>query len=457
MTPLSPGVAALTIDPRPPDRAGPSAGDAGTRRRSPAGRLLAGLPATHDGPRSLADHRRVHAVPPPPGDRPWPELVALIDRAGLSGRGGAGFPTGRKLLATSRGNGRGRPVVVANGMEGEPASAKDRLLLTRLPHLVIDGALLAAAAVGADQVVVCLDRTDERTTAVVGAALAERAATERAGVDVRIAEVPPRFVAGEASALAAWLDGGAALPTVTPPHLAAQGVGGRPTLVQNVETLAHLAQIAQYGPEWFRQVGTVDEPGTALVTVSGGGARQCVLEATLGVPVGRLLAAAWVTQPLQAVLVGGFYGTWAAADLVADTPFSRAGLSWLGASPGAGVLIALPAGACGLAETARVLRWFSDESAGQCGPCLYGLADLATGAASLVAGGPSGAGASVAQLRRWAGEIDGRGACRHPDGAVRLLRSALHVFDGDVARHQRGEPCAGASGPALLPVPGGPP
>jgi NADH:ubiquinone oxidoreductase subunit F (NADH-binding) len=414
----------------------------------------------------LAEHRLRYRAPPGPrgsGDASRIDLIDLIGRSGLSGRGGAAFPTGRKLDAVA--NGRGRAVVVVNGAEGEPASGKDRLLLRRLPHLVIDGALIAAAAVGADRVVICIDRTSTAALASVQHAVAERAAeraTERTtAIAIDVAATPPRYVAGESSALVQWLNDGPAKPTANPPAPRQRGVAGRPTLVQNVETLAHLAQIARFGAEWFRQVGTAAEPGTALLTVSGAVGRPAVIETAIGTPIEHILAGAGglVGEP-QALLIGGFFGTWVPTAAARHVPFSRAGLAPLGAQPGSGVVIALPEGACGLAETARILAWYAAESAGQCGPCLYGLADLAAGAASLAqphTGGTAGtagtAPAQVAQLRRWADQIEGRGACHHPDGAVNLLRSALWAFADDLARHEQGWPCLGASAPPALHVP----
>jgi NADH:ubiquinone oxidoreductase subunit F (NADH-binding) len=406
-----------------------------------ATRLLSGASA------DLATHRARAPRPPAPGRSPHHRLIGLVERSGLGGRGGAAFPTGRKLRAVAA-----RPgprVVVVNAAEGEPASAKDRMLLLQAPHLVLDGALLAATAVGAERVVVCVDRARTDAVDAMRRALAERA-DEPAGVAVQLAAPPSRYVAGVSSSLVQWLDGGPAVPTLSSAH--ERGVGGRPTLVLNTETVAHLAQIAWHGAEWFRSLGTEDDPGTALVTVSGAVAQPAVVEVAYGTPLAEVVGrAGGSTAPVQALLVGGFFGTWVAARPGLAAPWSRAGLGPLGASPGAGVVIALPVDACGLVETALVLRWFAGEGAGQCGPCVYGLPDLATTTAAL-ARGEADAGA-VARLRRWADQIEGRGACHHPDGAVGLLRSALTVFEADVARHAAGVPCTGAAGRPVLRVP----
>ena len=266
-------------------------------------RLLAELGAAGSW-RTLSEHRARYAPPPAVASRPLTSLIDAVERAGLRGRGGAGFPTARKLASVAAGN--GRRIVVANGTEGEPASGKDRILLTCMPHLVIDGAQIAAAAVGADEVILCVDRTRTGSVAALQRALDERSRQEPSSCRVRVASSPPRYVAGEETALVNWLNGSSSRPTVAPPrpfergvgrrptlvrHSRAvrrgrrsfeRGVGRRPTLVQNVETLAHITQIAAFGPDWFRQVGEPDDPGTSLFTVTGTAARPCVLEASTG-------------------------------------------------------------------------------------------------------------------------------------------------------------------------------
>ncbi|HEX3541170.1 MAG TPA: NADH-ubiquinone oxidoreductase-F iron-sulfur binding region domain-containing protein [Acidimicrobiales bacterium] len=419
------------------------------RRPAGGGRLLADL-SPGVSTVTLAEHRRRYPAPPAPRRPGWAELIGLIGRSGLTGRGGGAFLVARKLHAVAQG--RAAPVVVVNGAEGEPASGKDRLLLTRLPHLVLDGALLAAAAVGGDRVEVCIDRTHTSALAALRHAVAERTAQRETSVAIHVTATPPRYVAGESSALVNFLNDGPAKPTSSPPLTAEKGVAGRPTLVNNAETLAHLAQIANFGPDWFRQAGTTAEPGTMLLTVSGAVAQPAVVEAAIGTPIGEILArAGGVEGSPEALLVGGFFGTWVAFPTALDAPFSRAGLAPFGAQPGAGVIIVLPGGSCGLAETARILAWYAAESAGQCGPCLYGLADLAAGAAALAHG--AAAANQVAQLRHWAAQIEGRGACHHPDGAVNLLRSALWVFARDLDRHELGGGCPGSAAPPAIAVP----
>ncbi|HEY5351997.1 MAG TPA: NADH-ubiquinone oxidoreductase-F iron-sulfur binding region domain-containing protein [Streptosporangiaceae bacterium] len=412
----------------------------------PADQLPRLLPAGFAaGPASLAEHiGRYGLLPSSSGDRPDRQaLIGEVERSGLTGRGGAAFPTARKLAAVAA---QAAPVVVANGTEGEPASAKDKVLLARSPHLVLDGAVLAAAMVGARQAVVVVHQSVRE---ILDQAVAER---RRAGLDrvrIRLVTGADRFVGGEASAVVHWIERGVPAPTLTPPRLSERGLGGKPTLVQNVETLAHLALVARYGASWFRALGTAREPGTMLVTILGAVNEPCVHEIAIGTPVGEVLSlAGGASAPLQALLLGGYFGRWAGASEAVPLPFSTAGLAPLGAGPGAGLIAALPADACGLAETARVVRYLADESAGQCGPCLFGL-DAVAGEVQRLADGRT---SSLATLRRWLGQVDGRGACRHPDGTVGLIRSALTVFAAELDQHAQGWCCATRRG-AVLPVP----
>src|SRR5205814_1065781 len=242
-----------------------------------------------------------------------------------------------------------------------------------------------------------------------------------------------RFVSGEESAVVSAIEGRAPLPKDKFRRVVVSGVRGRPTLVQNVETLAHLALIARHGPAWFRSRGTADEPGTFLASVSGAVARQGVYEMSYGVPVAEALGrAGGATVPLQAVLVGGYHGAWLPADAL-GAPLSRAGLRPWGAVPGAGVLVALPAGRCGLVEAARIAGYLGGETAGQCGPCVNGLPRLAETLHRL-AHGPLHP-ALAAEVARLAALVEGRGACNHPDGTVRFIRSSLSVFTSEVGAH----------------------
>ncbi|HEX5496596.1 MAG TPA: NADH-ubiquinone oxidoreductase-F iron-sulfur binding region domain-containing protein [Mycobacteriales bacterium] len=417
-------------------------------------RLLA-APGARAERRTLAGHRAGFGPTPYLGGPH--RLTEAVQAAGLTGRGGACFPTARKLHAVAAAS--GRAVVVGNGAEGEPASSKDRVLLAEVPHLVLDGIQVAAEAVRARQAYLYLAGVPALVT-VVRAALAERAAARTDLVPVELVPAPVRYLAGEESAVTARISGAAAKPRFTPPRVFERGVRGRPTLVQNVETLAHIALVARYGPAWFRALGTPDEPGTMLCTVSGAVARPTVVEVPVGTPLRDVLGAAGGgTGPLAAVLLGGYHGSWLAGAPAADLRLCNADLRPHGATVGSGVVVALPENVCGVVETARVARYLADQAAGQCGPCRNGLPLLADTLAALagtvgtVRFGPHPLSRMIrGRVDQLTTLVDGRGACHHPDGTVRLVRSALRVFGPEIARHEHGD-CVGRSAPGLLPVP----
>ncbi len=381
--------------------------------------------------RSLAEHVATHGELRL-GNRP--SLLDEVDRSGLLGRGGAGFPTGRKLRTVAAGS---KAVVLGNGCEGEPASGKDRRLMQAHPHLVLDGLQAAAHAVGAREAHLAV-HAGSPALPILGKALAERHDLVR----TTLHEVPVRYVASEESALVNLVNTGVSKPTFTPPRPFEQGIGKRPTAINNVETLAHLGLIARHGAEWFREVGDPEEPGTALVTVNG-----TVVEVPTGTAVRDLLGP---LGDLQAVLVGGYFGTWIAAAQVHDLTLTHRDLRAAGGALGAGIVLSLPVGSCGLLETSRVATYLADQNAGQCGPCFNGLPAIAAAVRALALGPWHDK--QMAHLDRWLGIVPGRGACRHPDGAVRFVLSALSVFAKDVARHRSGHPCTGIRRAPVLPV-----
>lgn len=215
-------------------------------------------------------------------------------------------------------------------------------------------------------------------------------------------------------------------------------IGRRPALVHNTETLAHVALIARHGPGPFLARGMAEEPGTCLVTVSGAVAHPGVVEVDRGTPLWDIALRGRPVEPVQALLVGGYGGAWVGPEHF-EMPYASISLRTIGAAAGVGVIVALGETSCGLAESARIARYLAGQSAGQCGPCVYGLPAIADDLAQIARS--QGDDRILERLHRRLGEVNGRGACRHPDGAVRLVRSALNVFAGDVARHRRGEPC----------------
>lgn len=353
------------------------------------------------------------------------ELLALVRDCGLTGRGGAGFPTAVKVEAVASA-GR-RPVVVGNAMEGEPVSRKDAVLLHRSPHLVVEGLAIVAQALGAARSVLAVGPE-------VPVAEVRRAAAALRRPRPEVMRLEGGFVAGQESALVSQLDGGAPVPRDPLVRVSTRGVSGRPTLVLNAETLAQVAMAARWGARWFRGVGLPEDPGTSLVTLAGAVARPGVVEVPRGTPVGEVLARGG-GDDAPAVLVGGFHGAWLPRTAY-DARLTRDDLAPWGATVGAGVLFALGRDQCPLGVAAGIADYLAGESAGQCGPCLNGLPRIADTLHRLAEGGArAGATAEVARLARL---VTGRGACAHPDGTARFVTSTLRVFAPHVEAHLAG-------------------
>ncbi len=424
---------------------GRSAGGLG----EPGTRLLAG-PA--DGAESLAGHvARLGALGPPA------RLAALVDvvaASGLRGRGGGGFPSSVKLAAAREAP--GEALVIVNAAESEPASRKDHVLGTRRPHLLLDGAATVAALVGSSEVVVHAHRNPAGTALLraVDRAVEERRAAGMADPQWRLSAGPDGYVSGEASAVASFVDGGEARPRFSGNRMATRGPSGRPTMVANAETVAHLGYLAHVGLEGWWAADSPDGP--RLVTLTGHVANEGeVLEVGGRATLGDILTRAGWNAPPAAVLVGGYAGTWIEGTASWWTRFDHPGLERVGGHPGCGLVAVLPDGACGLTETARLVRYLAGQSAGQCGPCVLGLPAIAEGLETLVAGRlrPRG----LRRLEALTSSVIGRGACSHPDGVARLVASALRVFADDVAVHLTGRSCAGDAHHPVFAVPADPP
>jgi NADH:ubiquinone oxidoreductase subunit F (NADH-binding) len=416
-------------------------------------RLLAGRTGI-GGPPDLATHLATHGPLALPGhdDSRWRAgMVQAVTESGLLGRGGGGFPSGAKWDAIRR-TAR-RPILVVNAMEGEPASAKDRVLLSYAPHLVLDGAEVAATVVGATDIAICVAAHDDAAAFSIEFAIAERSGRGRPRFRTTVHRPPHRYLSGEESALVSWLADRPALPVLRVDKSVPLRVGRRPAMVHNAETLAQVALIARHGPEWFRRMGTPEAPGSTLVTVTGAVRWPGVLEVELGMPVIDILERAGAETALSGVLMGGYGGSWLGAPHLA-TPFAPGPLAAVGSTHGVGILVALPAGSCGIAETARIVSYMAGESAGQCGPCVFGLPAIADDLERL-RGGRADA-SVIDRIRSRSDLVDGRGACRHPDGVVRLVRSALAVFGDDARAHAEGRPCAAHDAPTVLTLPSGP-
>jgi len=329
-----------------------------------------------------------------------PATIDEVLAAGIRGRGGAGFPTGVKWrTVAANASPVERSTVVVNAAEGEPGSFKDRELLDRNPYRVLEGALIAAHAVGADQVIVGMKRTATRHIARVRAAIAEVQASDlAAGVELQVVEGPPEYLLGEETALLEAIDGRYPFPRIAPPYrrgvdemvetegdltsesglsahveMAGAGAdtGAPPTLVDNAETLAHVAVALAEGADWFREVGTDESPGTVVCTVSGCVTHAGVGEFTMGTTLREIIetvgGGARPSRTIRAVLQGA-----AAAIITADqldTPATWEGMQEIGSGLGAAAFIVLDDATDITAVAASVSRFLAVESCGQCTPC----------------------------------------------------------------------------------------
>jgi NADH:ubiquinone oxidoreductase subunit F (NADH-binding) len=314
-------------------------------------------------------------------------VLRLVSEAGLRGRGGAGYPTGAKWRACADAPADAR-YVVANGFEADPGAQLDRTLLEQDPHAVLEGLALAAYAVGARRAFVCV-----RSTATVAQRRLEAAAraAEEAGylgsdalgtgfdLHVEVVPVPGGFVVGEETTLLRALENKRAQPDQRPPYPAASGLWGRPTVVNNVETLAHVPWIAANGAPAFREIGDDSNPGTTLVQISGAVKNPGIVEVPTGAPLSRLIERiAGGLRPasgLKAVLVGGPAGGFLPPSEM-SAPLSPAALEERGAIWGSGTLVVADERTCLVDMATLMERFLSDESCGKTIPCRIGVRRL---------------------------------------------------------------------------------
>jgi NADH:ubiquinone oxidoreductase subunit F (NADH-binding) len=372
------------------------------------------------------------------------ELLDAVSAAGLLGRGGAAFPLAVKLTTVRAAARAGKQtIVVANGEEGEPASVKDRWLLRNRPHLVLDGLRLAAQIAGAQRSYVYV--SDAQAATAMESAVA--AAGEHLGtLQVSVVSVDSSYIAGEESAAVRVINGGPAKPTDKPPRVFEEGVAGLPTLVSNVETLAHLPFILRHGPAEFRRYGTEASPGTFLATITGAGRPPALYELPHGTKTSDLLALHGVDPgAVNGALMGGYFAGLLNRSIV-DTTLDHESVRALGSGLGCGAIAVLTED-CPVAVAASVLAYFDRENAGQCGSCFNGTAAMAAVTDALRDGAATAE--DLARLRRWSVVLRGRGACATLDGAANVAASLLDQFPDLVESHLDGG-CAGCSGFSAL-------
>lgn len=384
----------------------------------------------------LVGLRAARALPPD-------EVIDLVTVAGLRGRGGAGFPTGRKWRSV-RDAAVGETFVVANAAEGEPATFKDRWLLRRNPYQVLEGLAIAAHAVGATTVFLALKSRFETEVDA-----AERARAELRGsgwlddLDVQFVRGPDAYLFGEETAMLEVIEGRDPLPRVLPPYrvgLFGTRRGNNATVVNNAETLAHVATILGDGPDEFRTVGTADAPGTMLFTICGDVGDAHVVELALGTSLRELVEVrgrgVGQGREVQAVFPGASAAVLTADAL--DTPLTWEGMAEAGSALGSGGFAVYDDGACIVATTLAFTRFLATSSCGQCPACPRGCDEI-TSALHLIEDG-LGDGDEVDRIRARLRSITAGSRCGLPVGAQRLVASVVDRFGSTIEEHL-GTPC----------------
>jgi NADH-quinone oxidoreductase subunit F len=385
------------------------------------------------------------------------ETIAEIDAAGLRGRGGAGFPATVKWRSVAAG-GPGARYAVANGAEGEPGTFKDRALMRANPYAVLEGLLIAAEAVGARHAFIALKASFETELTAIRQALAEiDEAGWLAGIDVTVVTGPEEYLLGEEKALLEVIEGNEPLPRWLPPYLhglfatAPQlgwqahdpdatdpgGHSANPTLVNNVETLAHSAWILAHGADEFRREGTPASPGTMLCTVVGDITRPAVLEVSMGTPLRTVLDACGGPQPGRQIkaVFPGVANAVLSADLL-DTPLSYEAMEAVGSGLGAGGFIVYDDRACMVEVAAMLSRFLYVESCGQCPPCKLGTGDI-TAALDRIRSG-AGHDADLGRIEERLRIVTDANRCYLPVQERIMVSSILRAFPDDVAAHLEG-------------------
>jgi NADH-quinone oxidoreductase subunit F len=394
-----------------------------------------------------------------------PEITEVVTDSGLRGRGGAGYSTGRKWSTMPLGPEAPRPkYVVCNGDEMEPGSFKDRYLLERNPHLLVEGMTLAAYAVQADAGYVFLRAQYDHPRACLERALEEARAAGYLGAgilassfsfDIYVHESTGRYICGEASAMLNALEGQRPNPRARPPHMTGAGLYARPTVVNNVETLCAVPAIVRNGAAWWKGVGASEEGGTKIFGVAGRVARPGCIELPTGTPMRELLEVhAGGMLPgyeLRAVSPGGASTSFvAAADI--DVPLDFSALGAVGSRLGTGTMVVLDDQTCPVGMTLNLVQFFAQESCGWCTPCREGLQWAAALLAGIEEGRAQPGDLGILDEAVWFMGSD-KCFCDLAPGATQPLESALRLFRKDFERHVRegrcGYPSRGSRVPAM--------
>jgi NADH-quinone oxidoreductase subunit F len=392
-------------------------------------------------------------------------IIEKVTASGLRGRGGAGFLTGRKWQTVAENRSPAQPsTVIVNAAEGEPGTFKDRTILRRNPFLTVEGALIAARAVGADLIVFATKRSFGGEVERLREAIEE---AEDAGwcdeASLQVFEGPDEYLYGEESALLETIDGRWPFPRVVPTFRRGlktelpPDVPAVPALVNNTETLSNVARIVARGPAWFRTVGTEQSPGTMVCTVTGSTQRHGVGEVRMGTPLGEVIEAIGggvdPGRKVKAVLAGVANGIIPASKL--DTPVTYEALQAIGSGMGSGGFIVFDDSDDMAAVAAGVARFLAIESCGQCSPCKLDGLVLAEKLGKMSASDASEHDERV--FRKRLGTVADRSRCFLATQQQVVLNSILEHFGDELADHVSGraEPVEPALIAELVDIRGG--
>jgi NADH-quinone oxidoreductase subunit F len=361
-------------------------------------------------------------------------VLSAVREAELRGRGGAGFPAWKKW-EMARSSLDSPKHVVVNGGEHEPGSRKDRFLVARYPHRVLEGAALCAFATGASSIVLYLIEDMADAIAAAHRAIDEaRAAGHLEGLDVRVALAPTTYVAGEETAALEVIEGKKAWPRKKPPFPGQAGLHGKPTTVQNVETLAWVAGIVRHGPLWFGR-------GAMLCTLDESFARPGLCEVPLGTTLRALVedfgGGTRGGRPVKAILPALSSAFLPASAL--DTPMTHDAMRAAGSNLGCGSVSVIEEGTCVVERALRIAEFFKAEQCGQCPPCRMETATIAAVFQKVAAGEP---GDFAAQIEKITAFARGKGNCSLIEMAAAPALSALRLFPDDFAAHAKTGRCA---------------
>jgi NADH:ubiquinone oxidoreductase subunit F (NADH-binding) len=379
------------------------------------------------------------------------EIIKEVSEAGLRGRGGAAFPTGKKWSFT-RECAEQPHYLVLNGGEDEPGSKKDRMLMEHLPHLVIEGVIVSAYAIGASKAYLYINANYEAAIMSMGVALTEAKTAGYWGdnvlgsnfaLDIEITPAPHNYVAGEDTAALEVIEGKKAWPRQKPPFPVTVGLFGKPTSVNNVETLANVPPILLHGAEWYRRFGTPESSGTMIFSLNDDVNRPGIYELPFGTPLRYLIeecgGGIQGGQKIKAIMPAAPSSAFLPADKI-DTPLDHNSMREAGSALGCGVVRLVPEGSCIVEEVLKISEFFTAESCGQCPACRMETNTLT----SLLKKVQQGQGGQpiLEQFRKIIAFNKGKGFCNLIAMPGPPIESALKLFPEDFEAHLATGKCA---------------